>query len=57
MENATREDFTTNYKNELDRNYDYLSNIHKGDLYHYLIENINGIGKRYKMMKNKTKGE
>lgn len=57
IENATREDFTTNYKNEFDRTYDYFSNTYKGDLYHYLIENIENRGLKYKMMKNKTKGE
>ena len=57
LKNAKKEDFSTNYKNENDRIYDYFSNEHKGNLYHYLIENIENKGLRYKMMKNKTKGE
>lgn len=57
LENATKENFTTNYKNETDRNYDYFLNKYKGSLYHYLIEDIKDVGKRYKMMKNKTEGE
>lgn len=54
LETGTLEPFSTNYKNETDRIYDYFSNTYKGDLYHYLIENISKNGKRYKMMKNKT---
>ena len=57
LENANKENFSTNYKNEADREYDYFSNIYNGDLFHYLIENIKDVGKRYKMMKNKSKGE
>lgn len=57
LETAKKENFSTNYKNETDRNYDYFSNEYKGNLYNYIIENINGIGKRYKMMRNKTKDE
>lgn len=48
---------TTNYKNESDRKYDYLKNSDNGDVYNYVIENIDNVGKRYKMMHNKTKGE
>lgn len=47
----------TNSKNELDRSYDHFINTYKGNLYHYLIENINKDGARYKMMKNKSIGE
>lgn len=57
LENATKEDFSTNYKNEPDREYNYFSNTYKGDLFNYLIENIDNVGKKYKMMKNKSKGE
>lgn len=57
LETSTKEDFSTNYNNEPDRIYDYFSNKHKGDLYYYIIENITGKGLKYKMMKNKTKGE
>lgn len=55
LETAEKENFSTNNKNETDRNYDYFSNEYKGNLYNYIIENINGVGKRYKMMKNTTK--
>jgi len=48
---------TTNYKNESDRVYDYFKNVDSGDVYNYVIENIKNVGKRYKMMQNKTKGE
>ena len=48
---------TTNTKDEADRSYDHFSNTYKGNLFHYLIENIEKDGKRYKMMKNKTMGE
>jgi len=47
----------TNTKNELDRSYDHFSNTFKNNLYDYLIEDINGVGKRYKMMHNKTLNE
>lgn len=57
IETSTKENFSTNYNNEPDRTYDYFSNTHKGDLYHYLIENISKRGTKYKMMKNKSKGE
>ncbi len=30
---------------------------YKGNLYHYLIENINKDGARYKMMKNINRGD
>lgn len=46
---------TTNYKNETDREYDYLRNTDNGDVYNYIIENIQSVGKRYKKMENKTK--
>ena len=42
----------TNYNNETDRMYDYFYNNHNGDLYKYLIEDIKGVGKRYKKMRN-----
>lgn len=47
----------TNTKNEPDRVYRYLENTDNGSLYNYLIEDIENVGKRYKMMKNKTLGE
>lgn len=47
----------TNNKNEPDRIYHYLENRNNGNLYHYLIEDIKNKGFKYKMMKNKTKGE
>ena len=47
----------TNYKNELDRVYDHLLNSLNNSEYEYLIENINKQGKRYKMMKNLTRGD
>lgn len=48
---------TTNYKNELDRVYDYLLNRLNNSDYKYVIENISDSGKKYKMMKNLTKGD
>ena len=33
LENSTKEDFSTNYKNEFDREYDYFSNTYNGDLF------------------------
>lgn len=54
---TSKQGVNTNTKNEIDRNYDHFINTHKGNLYHYLIENITKDGKRYKMMKNKTLGE
>lgn len=42
---------TTNYKNEPDRVYDYLTN--NKSLYDYVIENIANKGKKYKMMHKK----
>lgn len=46
----------TNYKNEIDREYDYLENP-RNKLYQFLIEDIKDKGKRYKMMKNKETGK
>lgn len=57
LETAKNENFSTNYNNEADRVYDYFSNTFKGDKFHYLIENIKDRGLRYKMMKNKSRGE
>lgn len=47
----------TNYKNELDRNYDYFYNTWNDIPYEYLIENITDVGKRYKKMKNLKTGK
>lgn len=46
----------TNYKNEIDREYDYLENPNN-KLYQFLIEDIAEKGKRYKMMQNKKTGK
>ena len=46
----------TNYKNELDRQYDYLENPNNS-IYQFIIEDIKNKGKRYKMMKNKETGK
>jgi hypothetical protein len=46
----------TNYKNEIDREYDYLENPNNR-LYQFLIEDIAEKGKRYKMMQNKETGK
>lgn len=46
----------TNYKNEIDREYDYLENPNN-KLYQFLIEDIENKGKRYKMTKNKETGK
>lgn len=46
----------TNYKNELDRQYDYLENPNN-NIYQFIIEDIENNGKRYKMMKNKETGK
>lgn len=49
--------YSSNYKNEPDRMYDYFENTHNNNLFEYLIENIKDRGLRYKMMHNKTNGE
>lgn len=46
----------TNYKNELDRQYDYLENPNN-KIYQFLMEDIKDKGKRYKMMRNKETGK
>ena len=56
LENAEYK-YSSNYKNEPDRVYDYFENTHKNNLFEYLIENIKDRGFRYKMMHNKTNGE
>ena len=54
LETAKKEDYSTNNKNEIDRNYDYFINTYKGNPFEYIIENITNVGKKYKMMKNKN---
>lgn len=46
----------TNYKNEIDREYNYLEN-QNNNLYQFLIKDIENKGKRYKMTKNKETGK
>lgn len=56
IENSKWE-FNSNNKNEPDRTYDHFYNTYRNNLYDYIIEDVNSFGKRYKMMKNKTKNE
>lgn len=45
----------TNRKDEKDREYDHFYRRKNGNLYEFLIEDINGIGKKYKKMYKWTK--